>query len=274
MANMMSWTISFLFSLAIISGSTRAACPGTCKPVSAGCDGYFQPGECPGPSSTQCCIAQSCNGGKGYCINVDEQKCSGSLVAGLCPGASNIECCESGSPPPPPSPPSPSRDTIIARCKSWVDARIPYCQCNSDCCGTCPYCGSYRCDCSGYATYALQLPPGQTTSTLPRYSHIIAAADLLPGDLILNPSDHVIIFAGWVSSSHNSFYGYQEAGCSTNIPVASLTQIGYPIPGFSPYRKNGLDDNVTGVPSPFELKAQLSYYGWMNFTEEKGWFAT
>ena len=39
--------------------------------------------------------------------------------------------------------------------------KVPYCQCNSDCCGKCPYCDSYRCDCSGYVTYALQGKPSQ-----------------------------------------------------------------------------------------------------------------
>ena len=28
-----------------------------------------------------------------------------------------------------------TRDQVIARAKEWMEKKIPYCQCNSDCCG-------------------------------------------------------------------------------------------------------------------------------------------
>ena len=58
----------------------------------------------------------------------------------------------------------------IPRAQEWVTEKVPYCQCNSDCCnaagtqvktpGGCKYCGTFRCDCSGYASWVLGFPAG------------------------------------------------------------------------------------------------------------------
>lgn len=246
-------------------GCTFALCEDTTQPD---CFGEFFPGYCAGPANIQCCCAQwgTCNaeGKSGTCVL--SMFCGGSNhpVAGVCPGDAGVQCCVPNGPAPPP-PPS-DRSAIIARAQSWVDDRIPYCQCNSDCCGPCPYCSSYRCDCSGYVTYALQLPPGQTTYTLPNYCHQISDGDLLPGDIILNVQEHVIMFAGWATLDHTAFMGYQESGCQSPITVASLTQIPYPLAGFAPYRMNGLDGDLTGVPRVEDLRP--SHPGLSNVT---GW---
>ncbi len=44
-----------------------------------------------------------------------------------------------------------SRADVITRAKEWTEKKMPYCQCNGpeECCGECPYCDKYRCDCSG-----------------------------------------------------------------------------------------------------------------------------
>jgi len=44
--------------------------------------------------------------------------------------------------------------------------------------------------------------PGQTTSTLPTVSTTIGKEALQPGDAILCPGTHVVLFAGWADSSH------------------------------------------------------------------------
>lgn len=87
-----------------------------------------------------------------------------------------------------------NRSVIMARAQQWVDAQIPYCQCSggppTECCGVCPYCADYRCDCSGYVSFTWELGRGYTTSTLPEVSHQISKDELLPGDVLLNAADH------------------------------------------------------------------------------------
>jgi hypothetical protein len=96
-------------------------------------------------------------------------------------------------------------------------------------------------------------------------SHIIPAADLLPGDMILDPAEHVILFAGW-HTGNSVFYGYQEAGCSTSIPIAAYGLNPWPMQWvkFSPYRYNKLDvrTNMSHDPTSFPL----SYKGLFDWT--------
>ena len=177
------------------------------------------------------------------------------MDTGSCGGSSS-----SGSPPPPPpgppSPPSPSpaRSKIIACAQTWADEQIPYCQCNgpAECCGTCPYCGTFRCDCSGYVSYCLGLSYGYTTDTLPEVTHQISQSELLPGDIMLCQGDHVVFFAGWTDSSQTNYVCYQEPGCHTTGPhYAFESVVPYPFnwnPScFLPYRKNGLNTNQSPV---------------------------
>ncbi len=86
-----------------------------------------------------------------------------------------------------------ARSTMIARGQDWVDKHIPYNK---------TYDG-YRTDCSGFVSMCWQLPtPGHTTSTLPGVSSTISRGELQPGDAILCPGTHVVLFAGWADSSH------------------------------------------------------------------------
>merc|ERR1712202_15717 len=93
--------------------------------------------------------------------------------------------------------------------------KIPYCQRNSDCCGTCKYCGSYRCDCSGYASWTVGFPAGTTTFDMAKHCDKIEKKEMQHGDIWLNTQEHVVIFAGWVNKSNieAGWYCYQESGC-------------------------------------------------------------
>lgn len=136
-----------------------------------------------------------------------------------------------------------SRSEVMSRAQSWVDAKIPYCQCNGpqECCGKCPYCSDYRCDCSGYVSYTWKLGRGYTTSTLPQVATPIKKEDLQPGDILLAPSHHVILFGGWANAAHTTYYAYQEPGCHTTGPHYAYKSI-VPYPNswspsdFKPYR--------------------------------------
>jgi hypothetical protein len=138
---------------------------GTCiDTTSQKCSGVLVPNLCPGPATEECCVTDfgNCPGGVCQMKNIP---CKGHYVAGECPGPAGVECCTTGGGG------GINRTEIMKRAQTWVDAQIPYCQCSggppTECCGVCPYCSDYRCDCSGYVSYTWNLGKGYTTSTLP-----------------------------------------------------------------------------------------------------------
>eukprot|EP01043_Picozoa_sp_COSAG02_P057007 COSAG02_NODE_6849_length_3328_cov_35.645401_4_plen_236_part_00 len=138
-----------------------------------------------------------------------------------------------------------SRAEIQSRALSWVKNKVPYCQCNSDCCGKCPYCGSYRCDCSGLVTYAWNAKAGLTTRSLGSVSHTIKVSDLQVGDALLSAGHHVILFNGWQDKPNLRYYALQEAGCQSKLPhVASNTVGKIPGPPYVPVRYNSVHESA------------------------------
>ena len=109
-----------------------------------------------------------------------------------------------------------SRDTTIARAKTWLTAnnghQVPYSQSKTW--------GGYRTDCSGYVAMALKLAkPGTNTVGLASstYTTKIKMKNLKKGDLIIDPvgdstSRHVVIFVKWTSSAHSSYWAYEQRG--------------------------------------------------------------
>lgn len=141
----------------------------------------------------------------------------------------------------------PSRSAIIDCAKRWVADKVPYCQCNGpqECCGDCPYCGSTRCDCSGFVSNCFGFSKGYTTFTLPEVTHKISKGELQPGDIMLCVSDHVVFFGGWSDASQTHYVAYQEPGCHTTGPHYAMMSVEpYPFSWnpscFVPYRLNGL----------------------------------
>ena len=221
----------------------------------------FYEGLCPGPANCMCTLGEAC----GTRRNISEVRTAAGGCGGQCRQVAHNECggdndclmdvgsCDAPTPPSPPGP-APNRDKIIACAEDWANQQIPYCQCNgpAECCGTCPYCGTFRCDCSGYVSYCLGLSYGYTTYTLPEVTHQISQGELLPGDIMLCQSDHVVFFAGWTDSSQTNYVCYQEPGCHTSGPhYAFESVVPYPFnwnPScFLPFRKNGLDRNQSPV---------------------------
>jgi NlpC/P60 family len=148
----------------------------------------------------------------------------------------------------PPAPVVPNATTgragVINRAQSWVDAAVLYTQ-GVNFFGVA---AGYRSDCSGYVSYALGMSgPGIDTVALanPFVSTRIAKLGLRPGDFLdkgfAGGNGHVVLFAGWTSSLHTSYWGYEEL--SSGRP-ATLHQIPYPyFPNddpndFQPYRYN------------------------------------
>jgi len=142
-----------------------------------------------------------------------------------------------------------TRAAVMACAKDWVSRAIPYCQCNGpeECCGHCPYCGSTRCDCSGYVSHCWGLSQGYTTRTLGEVSTRITKDELKEGDIMLYAADHVIIFGGWTSTQKTHYHAYQEPGCHTTGPHHAFESVTvYPNSwnpsDFLPYRFNHIQD--------------------------------
>ena len=152
-----------------------------------------------------------------------------------------------------------SRAEIQSRALSWVKNKVPYCQCNSDCCGKCPYCGSYRCDCSGLVTYAWNAKAGLTTRSLGSVSHTIKVSDLQVGDALLSAGHHVILFNGWQDKPNLRYYALQEAGCQSKLPhVASNTVGKIPGPPYVPVRYNSVQESAKPATAAERAKWQES----------------
>lgn len=253
------------------NGCTAASCEDT----GGACFGEFFPGFCPGPSNIQCCCTHwgtcQAEGKTGNCILGIFCPAGSHDVSGVCPGDNNVVCCVSDGPPPP-APPGPNRKDIIARAQTWVDQGIPYCQCPGnppDCCGKCPYCDTYRCDCSGYVTFCLQGTPGWNTNKLCDNSQQISPGDMQPGDMVLDCNEHVILFAGWANNDHSAFWGFQEAGCQSGTPFATYSIVPFPMTwgNFGTWRLNGMSSilgNNTAIFDPLSIKP--SHEGLFDFT--------
>jgi hypothetical protein len=244
-----------LVSLLVICGAIIGTSDALCQ--------TFYEGLCPGPADCMCTVGDACGSRRNISeVRTADGGCSGScrkVVHNQCGGGNDClkdaGSCDGPNPPPGPAPgPSPSRDKIMACAKDWAAQKVPYCQCNGpeECCGNCPHCGTFRCDCSGYVSYCLGLSYGYTTYTLPEMTHEITKDELLPGDIMLCVSDHVVFFAGWTDSSQTNYVCYQEPGCHTAGPHYAFESVTpYPFnwnPScFKPYRKNGLERTQSPV---------------------------
>jgi hypothetical protein len=102
---------------------------------------------------------------------------------------------------------STTRAEVLKRAAFWFKRGVPYSQQRSypD-----PQGKKYRTDSSGYVSMAWGLPDSLTTQTLPTVSHPIAKDELLPGDVLLNPDRHVLIFAGWANKEKTMYVAYEQ----------------------------------------------------------------
>jgi hypothetical protein len=136
-------------------------------------------------------------------------------------------------------------ETTLARARAWIAAGMPYCGGPNGgddviCGGTCERDGAaesaewddYRSDCSGFVSWAWDLPaPGRVTKTFAPYdteaSVVISVDDLEPGDA-LNSGSHVMLFGGWVDEEAGKATILQESRCGTKASekVVTFTPIG------------------------------------------------
>jgi len=127
-----------------------------------------------------------------------------------------------------------SRSTMISRAQAWVSEHVPYNQDGQH--------NGYREDCSGYVSMAWGLAkPGLTTFTLGTVSHRISKDDLQPGDVLLDRTEHVVIFGGWSDSSKSHYVAFEETRPGEGT-VKRITPYPYwyNTAAFIPYRFNSV----------------------------------
>ena len=137
-----------------------------------------------------------------------------------------------------------TRAQIMQRALAWVEQQVPYSQTawwvDAE--------GSYRQDCSGYVSMAWGLDQAIDfwTGNLATVSYPIAAAQLLPGDILLSTT-HTVLFAGWADGAHTVFDFYEESHPGTVAHYVTDASIAdFLNAGFVPYRYDGLVGPDTG----------------------------
>jgi len=98
-----------------------------------------------------------------------------------------------------------TRDQVVELAKKAAHGEY-----STDVCG---HCGHYRCDCSGLVSYAWGLGHGDgpdTAEFLNFCDKLSHWHDLKPGDVLLKPGEHVLMFLHWVDEDAKTF---KEAAC-------------------------------------------------------------
>ena len=107
--------------------------------------------------------------------------------------------------------------TVFARAETWLTAweggPVPYLSSGDPA----DWYDGYRRDCSGYVSMTLGLPgPGLNTAGLAARSTRLIAAQLQPGDLLINTAPnlrgHVVLFERWADSAMTRYWGYEQTG--------------------------------------------------------------
>jgi hypothetical protein len=146
-----------------------------------------------------------------------------------------------------------TRTEVIERAVSWVVQRVPYSQSRwwTDANGT------YRQDCSGMVAMAWRLDPRTNywTGNLSSVSSRIPAASMRPGDILLLPRNHTVIFAGWANDSHTRFDLYEQYRSGHPARSVSDASLDYYLGrGFRAYRYQGIVDLPLRVPLPLAAR--------------------
>ncbi|MEV4624654.1 hypothetical protein AB0J74_38860, partial [Asanoa sp. NPDC049573] len=129
-----------------------------------------------------------------------------------------------------------TRTEILARAKSWYDAKVPYSQQ--------AYRGGYRTDCSGYVAMAWHTNDNYWwTGDLNTIATQITYNDLRPGDMLLyhnkaNPvnGSHVVLFDHWVGAVGGDFVMYEQTKPSTQH--RRWSEAGYSRSLYKPFKYN------------------------------------
>jgi hypothetical protein len=108
------------------------------------------------------------------------------------------------------------RSIVINRAQDWFDRNVQY---DSGAVAWDINQGrQYRQNSSGFLSMTWKLTDNATTSTLGSYSHQINWNDLLPGDALLKPGNHVLLFDSWVNADTKAdFWIYELRNSSSDM---------------------------------------------------------
>lgn len=110
------------------------------------------------------------------------------------------------------------------------------------------YRGGYRRDCSGFVSYAWDLPENLVTWRLPLVTKRIGKSQLRAGDILLNHragpgARHVVMFEKWANKRKTRYYGLEQTGQS-GVDRAIRRVLPYPYrfqkSMYKPYRYVGM----------------------------------
>jgi hypothetical protein len=144
------------------------------------------------------------------------------------------------------------RNAVIKRAMTWTRAHVPYNQAG--------WRDGYRTDCSGFVSMAWGLDQSYTTWSLTEVARPIHKDEMLPGDIMLNTADHVVIFGGWANRQHSRYIVLEEAH-STGGAVRREMNYPFWIDGnmYHPYRFVG-GHNIKDPGNPVH-EVQIQSYG-------------
>ena len=158
----------------------------------------------------------------------------------------------------PPRNPTPSRTgTItrpeaIARAVSWVTQGVMYSQSRwwTD------LNGSFRQDCSGYVAMAWRTDQriNYWTGNLGTISGRIPSSSLQPGDILLLPGKHTVIFAGWANGQRTKFHLFEEYRTGTPARFLRNASLSYYLDrGYGSHKYDGMREGVIAPTTPLPM---------------------
>ena len=133
---------------------------------------------------------------------------------------------------------------IETRAASWLTINVRYNE------GTCYHnqYGTYRTDCSGFLSLAWGLGDSYTTDSLPSISSSISFSAMVPGDALLEPSQHVMLFHNWVDSDHKTARVWEESRTGSDMQDLQI-----PLSYFSGHNYHAIHYNrfqAVAAPAP------------------------
>jgi flagellar biosynthesis GTPase FlhF len=153
------------------------------------------------------------------------------------------------------------RRDVIKRARKWADQGVPYSQKG--------YKDGYRRDCSGFVSYAWDLPENLVTWNIPTVAKRISKDNLKPGDVLLNAKGgrggrHVVMFDGWANKKKTTYWAIEQTGQS-GVRKTVRRKMPYPYKFdkslYKPYRYVSMDGYYEAVPEKSHRQPVKGYDG-------------